>query len=260
MVMAALELAEPASQLVRRASDLAGAAAAGGVDWLVPVAPELHPLLPEGGLRRGSTVAVTPGTSSLVLALLAGASAAGAWSAVVGMPGLGLLAASHAGVALERLALVPDPGPEWAAVVAALLDGVDLVVAVPPGPVPARVASRLTARARQRGSVLLPVGRWEGAALTLTADPGGWEGLAAGHGRLRCRELTITAHGRGAAGRPRRVRVWLPDPTGRLAPVASVADRGRTGVDNPMPHPGPPLTGGRTGDRPVLAVIDGGAA
>lgn len=179
------------------ASDLADPAGAHGVDRLVPVSPELQPLLPGGGLRRGSTVAVTRGTSSLVLALLAGASAGGAWSAVVGMPGLGLLAAAQAGVELERLALIPHPGPEWATVVAALLDGLDLVVVAPPGPVPPRVASRLAARARQRGSVLLPYGGWEGAALTLTAEPGEWEGLGAGRGRLRCRELTIIARGRG---------------------------------------------------------------
>jgi hypothetical protein len=225
--MAVLEVADPTDPAslprlagVRRASDLADAAAAGSVDRLLPVAPELLPLLPAGGLRRGSTVAVTPGTSSLVPALLAGASASGAWSAVVGMPGLGILAAAQAGVALERLALIPYPGPEWPAVVAALLDGVDAVVVATPGPVAGRVASRLSARARQRGCVLMPYGRWEGADLTLTAERGVWEGLGAGRGRLRCRELTITARGRGAAGRPRSVRVQLPDPTGRLAELA----------------------------------------
>jgi len=230
--MSVLEVVHPASLPglarlpggVRRASDLASAAATGGVDRLLPVAPALRPLLPTGGLRQGSTVAVTPGTSSLVLALLAGASASGAWSAVVGMPGLGMLAAAQAGVALERLGLIPCPGPEWPAVVAALLDGVDVVVVATPGPVTGRVASRLAARARQRGSVLMPYGRWEGADLTLTAERGVWEGLAAGRGRLRCRELTITARGRGAAGRPRSVRVQLPDSTGRLAP-ASAAGR-----------------------------------
>jgi hypothetical protein len=246
---------------VHRASDLADPSTGAGPDRLVPVSPALHPLLPGGGLRRGSTVAVTPGTSSLVLALLAGVSAAGAWSAVVGMPGLGLLAAAQAGVALERLALVPDPGPEWATVVAALLDGVDVVVVAPPGPVPARVASRLTARARQRGSVLLPYGGWEGAALTLTAEPEEWEGLGAGRGRLRCRELTITARGRGAAGRPSRVRVRLPDPHGRLAaaPTRAPVEPERTGVARPLPNPGPPsLDGG--GRRPALTVLTGEAA
>jgi hypothetical protein len=235
--MAVLEVADPADPAslsglarspglarlpggVRRASDLASAAATGGVDQLLPVAPELRTVLPAGGLRRGSTVAVTPGTSSLVLALLAGASASGAWSAVVGMPGLGILAAAQAGVALERLGLVPYPGPEWPSVVAALLDGVDVVVVATPGTVTGRVASRLSARARQRGTVLMPYGRWEGADLTLTAERGVWEGLGAGRGRLRRRELTVTTGGRGAAGRPRSVRIQLPDPTGRLGAAA----------------------------------------
>ena len=42
------------------------------------------------------------------------------------------MAAAEAGVALERLALVPYPGADLMAVAAALLDGLDLVaVAVP---------------------------------------------------------------------------------------------------------------------------------
>ncbi|HEY8473700.1 MAG TPA: hypothetical protein VIL37_13845 [Natronosporangium sp.] len=214
---------------------MAVAASTGGVDRLLPVAAELRPLFPAGGLRRGSTVAVTPGTSSLVLALLAGASESGAWAAVVGMPGLGLLAAAQAGVALDRLGLVPNPGPDWPMVVAALLDGVDVVVAAVPGPIAGRVASRLSARARQRGSVLIPYGRWEGADLTLTGEGGVWHGLGAGRGRLRSRELTITARGRGAAGRPRSVRVQLPDHTGRLAPAPATS-------------------------RPALTVLSGAAA
>ena len=227
---AALEL----TGRLRRASDLTGTATSGDQDRLLPVAPQLHPLLP--GLRRGSSVAVAPGASSLVLALLAPVSAAGSWVAVVGMPGLAPLAAAQAGVALERLALVPHPGPEWTTVVAALLDGVDVVVVAPSGPVSERVASRLAARARQRGSVLVPYGRWPGAELTLTAEHGVWDGLGAGHGRLRGRELTVRAQGRGAATRPRQVRVLLPDAAGRLASAA--------------PAPGPA--------RPAFTLIAGG--
>jgi hypothetical protein len=220
--------------LVRRASDLAEPAAGTGPDRLLPVAAELRALLPGGGLRRGGTAAVlagsgpdgsgsAAGSTSLLLALLAEASAGGAWIAAVGMPGLGPVAAAQAGIALSRLALIPCPGPEWTTVVAALLDGVDVVVVAPPGAVPARVASRLAARARQRGGVLVSYGRWEGADVTLSVEHGQWEGLGSGHGRLRRRHLVISAHGRGAAGRPRRVQVLLPDPEGRLAPAAGSA-------------------------------------
>ncbi|CAA9257662.1 MAG: hypothetical protein AVDCRST_MAG54-2310, partial [uncultured Actinomycetospora sp.] len=45
---------------------------------VLPVAGALAGLLPDGGLRRGSTVAVC-GSTSLLLALLAEASRAGSW-------------------------------------------------------------------------------------------------------------------------------------------------------------------------------------
>lgn len=176
---------------------------------ILPVLPELRPLLPGGGLRRGSTVAVQ-GSTSLLLAVLTEASVAGSWCAVVGIPALGLVAAAEFGIALERLALVPDPGPDWPAVVAALLDGIDLVVAAPPGPVSAGLASRLAARARQRGGVLVPYGQWSGADVVLTAAGDRWWGLGQGWGRLSRRELVISAQGRGAAARPRTATLRFP--------------------------------------------------
>ncbi|HEX6499332.1 MAG TPA: hypothetical protein VF054_09915 [Micromonosporaceae bacterium] len=210
---------------------------ADNVDRVLPVLPELRPLLPGGGLRRGATVAVCPGqpvwpagATSLLLALLAAASRGGAWCAVVGVPTLGALAAAEVGIDLRRLALVPHPGPEWPGVVAALLDGLDVVVAAPSGPVAPAVVGRLSARARQRGAVLVGYGgRWDGADVALDSVRGVWQGLGQGRGRLRCRELTVTARGRGAAARPRQARIWLPGPAGTptaapaaLAPVADL--------------------------------------
>jgi hypothetical protein len=93
------------------------------------VPPALATLLPEG-LRRGATTVVT-GSTSLVLVMLAHACAGGAWAAVVGQPTVGMLAAAQAGVSLERLAVVPRPGLESPTVLAALLDGVDVVVVGP---------------------------------------------------------------------------------------------------------------------------------
>ncbi len=205
------------SGLVRPASAHAGEVAGAGEDRILPVLTELRPLFPAGGLRRGSTVAVQPGHTSVLLALLVAASAAGSWCAVAGLPALGAMAAAELGIALDRLALVPYPGPEWPSVVGALLDGFDLVVAAPPGSVSAGLAGRLAARARQRGGVLVPYARWTGADVVLDSPGGGWEGLDPGHGRLRRRYLTISAHGRGAAARPREVTVWLPGSDGRLS-------------------------------------------
>lgn len=203
----------------------------------LPVLPELAALLPGRGLRRGTTVAVAAGPpapsggTSLVLALLAEASRSGSWCAVVGVPALGLVAAADTGIALERLALVPHPGPEWAAVVAALIDGVDVVVTAMPTAVTASVASRLAARARQRGSVLVPYGRWDGADVTLQVIRGVWEGLGSGRGRLRRRELTILARGRGSATRPKEVKVWMPGDRPAPRPVSRAARPLRVAVE-----------------------------
>ncbi|MEV4412155.1 hypothetical protein [Catellatospora sp. NPDC049609] len=224
---------------VRRASDLTEEQAGLGADRMLPVLPELRELLPGRGLRRGSTVAVAPsgapgcgGATSLLLALLAAASSEGSWCAVVGMPTLGMAAAAEMGIALARLALVPHPGPQWTTVTGALLDGFDVVVAAPTGPVAAAVRQQLAARARQRGSVLVPFGDWDGADVVLSPVEGAWLGLGRGHGRLRCRELSITARGRGAAARPRRVTVWLPAPSG---PVG-VPEPAAVSPPGPTPH------------------------
>ncbi|GIE84896.1 hypothetical protein Are01nite_13760 [Actinoplanes regularis] len=213
-----------------------------GAHRMLPVAAELGSLLPGRGLRRGSTVAVAGGRAaragggtSLMLALLAAASRAGSWCAVVGLPALGALAAAETGIALERLALVPEPGPDWPTVVAALIDGVDVVVTAVPGPVSGSVVSRLAARARQRGSVLVPFGDWSGADVTLRVSGGHWEGLGDGWGRLRRREVTVVANGRGAAARPKELTLWMPGLTARPATPAS---RPAT----PQTHPDAPAT------------------
>ncbi|QUQ70760.1 hypothetical protein [Kutzneria sp. CA-103260] len=188
---------------VSAASELAQAPTMGKA---LPVLEGLAGLLPWGGLRRGSTVVVR-GSTTLLLALLAAATAEGSWAAVVGLPDLGLVAAAELGVVVHRLALVPAPGPELVSVTAALLDGLDLVaVAEQPRAADAR---RLSARARHRGSVLLPVGDWPGADLELEGS-GRWHGLSDGHGRLRARELTVRSRGRGSAARGNQVRLTLP--------------------------------------------------
>ncbi|MGW4483764.1 hypothetical protein ACWEOE_07965 [Amycolatopsis sp. NPDC004368] len=189
---------------------------------VLPVSPALAGLLPDAGLRRGSTVAVHR-SPSLLLALLAEATAAGSWAAVVGVPSLGIAAAAEHGVAVSRLALVPRPGAEYAAVVAALLDGVDLVVTEPRSLRPA-VARRLSARARHRGAVLLSLGPWPAADLDLHCTPGPWTGfLGSGAGFLRSRPAEVHARGRGGAARPRSIPVILPGPDGRVLPAEPLA-------------------------------------
>jgi len=91
------------------------------------------------------------GSTSLLLAMLGAATPAGSWCAVVEMPHLGLVAAAELGVALKRLALVPNPGLDWPEVAGALLDGIVLVVAaVPTANGPHARASSLGTRSAAR--------------------------------------------------------------------------------------------------------------
>ena len=56
----------------------------------LPLLSAVADLFPDGALRRGSVVGVDGvGATSLALAVAAGPSAAGSWTAVVGDPGLG---------------------------------------------------------------------------------------------------------------------------------------------------------------------------
>ncbi|MFP5019895.1 hypothetical protein [Pseudonocardia phyllosphaerae] len=211
----------------------------GSDEALLPVPGPLAGLLPGGGLRRGSTVAVGAGRAagSLLFALLAAASADGAWAAVVGRPGLGTTAAAEAGVRLERLALVPDPGADLVPVAAALLDGLDLVVVAGAERAGLRDGDRqrLAARARQRGAVLLALGGWPGADLRLECSRVRWEGLSSsGAGRLRSRRVEVRAHGRGTGPAGRVAELLLPGPGGVVTAVPEHAGTGSVAEPRPI--------------------------
>ena len=191
---------------------------------IMPVLPTLADLFPDGGLTRGSVVAVTgPGATLLALAVAAGPSAVGSWTAIVGDPAMGLAAAAEAGVVLERL-LVVDPGDadSWATAMAALVGAVDVVV-VGPGHRRPGATRRISSRLRERGSVVVTIGGpWSpGADTALSIDRAEWVGLGAGHGVLRSRQVTILAEGRGASARHRRVDLLLPGPDGAPAPIGA---------------------------------------
>ena len=184
----------------------------------------MRTLLPDG-LRRGSTVAVGDATS-LALALMAGASGAGSWTATVGVSHLGLAAAAELGVALDRLVVVADPPRDaWSAVVATLVDALDVVLVRARHRINGNDARRLIARARERGSVVILLGdSWpETPDVRLTIVRAEWEGIGDGYGHLQARRVTVEADGRRAAARARRVDLWLPAADGRVAAVDELA-------------------------------------
>ena len=144
----------PLAELARRVRPVSLAG-----EQRLEVVPALSGLMPGGGIRRGSTITVASGpaggATSLALALLARATVDGSWCAVVGLPDLGLVMAAELGVDLSHLALVPAPEDRWMTVVAALLDGVDVVLLRSPRRVRPPDIRRLAGRARERGAALV---------------------------------------------------------------------------------------------------------
>lgn len=159
-------------------------------------------------LHAGGSYSVD--SASLVLALLAGPSRSGNWSALVGVDDFGAEAARTLGVDLTRTVLVPDPGEHWLEVTAALVDVAGVVVVRPRGRVTEQAAAKIGARQRKRGTVLIAWGEWPRCEVRLTSHQPRWSGVGQGHGHLRARRLDVVAH-RGAAP-PRRTSLWFPAP------------------------------------------------
>ena len=229
----------------------------GARERTLPVLDPLRDLFPGGVLQRGWVITTGgEGATSLALAVAAGPSAAGSWTAVVGEEGLGLAAAAEAGVVLERLLVVTAPEPRVAAETAAALVGsVDIVLLGSGIRLGAADHRRLAARLRERGSVLIRLagdgshgaGVWTGGARSSSGRVGDlhgadvglwvvssrWSGLGDGWGLLRSRHVSVRVQGRGAAGRPRSVDLLLPGPDGSpvLLEPAAEDPAGRLGSD-----------------------------
>jgi hypothetical protein len=183
-------------------------------DRTIRLSGGLGELIPGGALTRGSVLRIAGdpagglgwGATTVGFTLAAAVTGTGEWAAAVDLDGtLGALAAAEVGVELERFAVVRRvPPARWATVVAALLDGVSIVLAEVPRGVSLGDARRLVARARERGTVLVvherAAPRFE-VAFTLHAASGGWAGLEEG-GHLTGRAQRVRVEGRGAAARP----------------------------------------------------------
>lgn len=228
------------TRLARARAALAAASAAPSVlagERVVPVAEPLADLLPQRGLVRGQAVACRGSAAwSLALALGAGATRAGSWMVVVGLPGFGLQAAAEAGVALERTVVVAAPPPDqWAVTLGAAVDGAEVVLAPADAALPASEARRVHARLRTRGSILLlldspapsgavtPAAGTPGAVtpdLELSATTLVWEGIGQGDGRLVRRRVAVEVAGRRART-GRRCEIYLPDAGGGSSAVVA---------------------------------------
>lgn len=194
----------------------------------LPVADGVASLFPDptrAGLTRGSTIGVVgnQGCVALTFALLAEAMREGSWVAVVDSPWLGLAALAGLGLPLQQLVMVERTDAHWGSVMAALVDGFDLVV-YSSRSVGERDHRRIRAHVREKGSVLVQIGernqRSTQAAVDLRFEVADvdWFGLGQGHGHLARRQVQVEVSGR----RQRRHRsgpLWLPDAAGLIRPV-----------------------------------------
>lgn len=196
----------------------------------IPLHQLLRPLIPGGVLARGTIVATPPRTGSTIagegaityttLALLAGATAGGAWAGVIGFPDFGIAAASGLGADLSKILMLDEPGDRWPEAVHVLAGAVDLVLLHAPRRPNAsqvrRLANRVRPTDRQRGCALIVTSPWDGAHLILSTRAPQWEGLGDGTGNLTRRRVTISASGRATQGRQREVDLWLPAADGTM--------------------------------------------
>jgi len=199
----------------------------------ISLLPAFEELLPQAVMQRGSVVECAGSAAvSLALALAAGPSLAGAWVGVAGLPHVGVASAVELGVAPERLVMVAEPAQrfddgQWAEVLAAMIDGFDVLLLGPGAhAVKAVTARRLVARVQSRGAVLLSVSAGGtsgvfGADLRFEAMDTVWQGLGNGHGVARGRRASVQLSGRRVP-RPRRAEMWLPTADGAVEAVVSI--------------------------------------
>jgi hypothetical protein len=202
---------------------------------VLPVVSPLEPLLPDGGLVRGKAVSCCGAAAmSLALALAVRATSCGAWLAVVDVPTFGLEAAGEFGIPLERIVRVDPPksgrfpksdksdgvGDTWSQLMAAVVDGFEVVITRVPQRLNPGLARRVQSRLRAREAVMITLGRPGpiSADTELSAADPQWEGVADGWGYLRGRRVTVSSSGRRTP-QPRRVALWLPGTDGKVALV-----------------------------------------
>lgn len=128
------------------------------------------------GLNADSAGAVAViGSTSILLAAAARRQGPHGWCAVLGADGIGWCAASESGLALDRVLAVRATGLDsrtLPSIAGTLLDGVDVLLLSPQCATALRAREHrcLSARARERGALLLSPVPWEGAR-TLVAAP-----------------------------------------------------------------------------------------
>lgn len=185
---------------------------------VLAVPDALMPIFPYGGLSRGLGVAFAgQGAWSVAMAIWAEGLAEDGWLALVGLPDVNLVAAAELGIQLDRVLMIgTPPAQQWASVVAALCEAVDVIAVAPAARVNAQQARRVMARCREHDAVICHLGsleHWpEPVDLTIQSATAwqDWSGIGEGHGFLQQRHVHVTISGRRAHSQTRSVSLAIP--------------------------------------------------
>lgn len=185
----------------------------------LPVAEGLTALVPSGCLQRGNVLSTHGvGATSLGLALVGEAARSGSFLAIIAPHSFSLASCLDFDIPLRRVVqfVLPSGGSSnslWAQSVAAVVEGFDLVLLLDRHRVSSSQARQLTARNRERGSIIVRVGGpdWPDAAdLRFETSSPDWSGLGQGHGHLRARQVSVQVAGRRYHGGSRAHSILLP--------------------------------------------------
>lgn len=170
----------------------------------VPVPPWMGFFLQSQGLQRGSVTHISNCPAALVH-MLAAVTAQGGCAAVVNHPNLAVAAVEAAGGDIDRLVLVPDAEPHTAAVLATLVEGMDMVLYRTPlgqSSVSPTFARPVDARLKKSECAFVVCGgQWPSARMHMELHVSGIIGLGQGSGRLRALEVSGRAWGKTQAPR-----------------------------------------------------------
>lgn len=156
----------------------------------IPVHPALTHALPHG-LARGA-ITTTHGSTYIALTLIAHHTQNNGWAAIVGAPNINYTTLQDLGAKLNHIITIPHPGDKTPEVIAALIEGTDLILLGPRITLTASEQRTLTARNRERGTHIITQTPWKGARTHLTAQQGPWQGTRQGLGRLTATNYTLT--------------------------------------------------------------------
>lgn len=159
---------------------------------VLPVTPEIAPVLSHGGLPRKEIVTIQGSPAfSLALALSANATQEHHWCASIGVGTPAVAGLRDFNIDLEHFVNVSVDPTDWLHALSILIDTFAIVITRPLRLTPTQV-SRLYAKVREKDMTLLCMGSFPHAGERLTVGQATWDGIDHGAGCLHsCRVRVV---------------------------------------------------------------------